>query len=923
MTQYDAFQWWNNIANYGRYVKNNIPIRPSAERMCEIFQEISPILYTHLYPYLYDNSFWSITQNIMKKLTKLDPFPDPCSNFPMFVHYLYTFKELLNPKTVDDCILYVNLMCPSPPLNFFTTNFIVSISNPELVIYSFYKMQEIQLPLWLEFLNQPGMIEKVFDLFIPLLNPQNNCNNKKSLDISLHLGLLLTQILMKYENISFYDKFAISLYKSIFLLIDSIINRLNDGTIQEQCYCEPLEFLRIIYLLNEHFIKTNNSKLISLISEKVTAYCSTNTLVREYILNWAFYHYGDSIKVRAVAFALIKKKKVDFWQINYLSKLLKLFPMESSSIIIPFLAKLMFLNSLFMRVSANEISKYFNLEGSDKSLCHWFATFIRCAFLAIHVFCSRKKYFNRICLFLTILSSSAMMNIGFIKDITFECVSFSQSDATKFIQNFFSCNMNISKEDITFSKKYHEFKEQIKQMQLFQFRTIPFQKHGTALLPVIKDAKIEANSFIDPRIADLNLQIKNELSQFIYIDYNMDKNEQNLLKYKLFDLIEDHQKIIEECRIIKNSSISFDTSPLNSKQKFFITGCVFVAKENDNEIFNFQFRQICSDIDSIQNLISLVSNHPYLGVHTKKLKMYLDKRRTASLEYARLKEKKILIYKYTLQYLRLTQCNGDQSSVNSPVIIRNQNNCFIQFISELSRLSNSPNLKLLKDSLSPLIEDYFNSAVYKSIVNAAAHLVSANVPEAFQYTVTGIVDKIMMDIHDNSKEKKLIIFSSLIRIIFGCSYDDTSELSKYEKENISFLNKAKSISEKKMKSLNLTTFKKIDESINEESISIFFNTRMQTLQWLIFETNPLDISIEIYGILQSALQYFDESEDTISQNDYESLLFGLLVSNPPANIVGIIEFLKKWENAYVLDKYKKIGMLFVKVSSLIYSQSLS
>lgn len=984
MTQEIANSWWNQVANYGINLDLD-PILPSPSRMCEICQELSPIFQTHLSLLLPEKEFWMEARNIGKTITHIDPFPDPVLNFPLFILYIYTFRDIFKPSTVDNCILYASSLCPSPPGDFFINKFIFALSDPVLVVLSFHKMQESKNHLWISFLQQPGMAERIFDLYLPhFLIPLESADDFSELSIKIYLADFLSQLLISNPNISFFSKFAILLYKSILLIVESV----QSGNLISDSYA----FLPIILSLSEFSITSGSTEFRRSVSEKIIGLPNKKNPFVTNILEWAFLHTDiDYLKPREIALSLITKTKTSlFWTIAYLGKLLSKYPNETSSIIIPFFSKILFFDTTYMKLVMEFISNYFNLESADKRVREWFVVYIRYVFVSIKIFCLKKKYINRIVSFLSVLSESSLMNIDFIKNIVLQSAQLCLSRETNFLTYFFDLKSEkIEKENQTIKDencpKYVinsivAFNQEVKILSAYKTKKIPFRKSGNSLLPIINGAITEANFFIDPNVADLGINSK--FSPFIYIDETMEPSTQNLIKYSLEEIIEHQNALIKDCYEAKTiTSTFFDASKISSifstfattissitaldyyptnsplrssascsklsapslfnfhssssfsslqsfsglecnqpfyvsNQKLFLKEINNILKEIEQEIFDFQKNMIESFITMTKDLIQILDENPHLGVNSKKLLLYFEKEKTDLPKYSEIKDKKNTLIIYTRNIYH------DALMLKPPKI---------SFTNKLSKayhlFVNSYHHRFLPfNDFDIFFADYINQDRYKSLINAVVELVTSNNDNSFSFTVDGIVEKLINEnitnicnIHQHDKSGFYsILYSSLIRVIFNTAYDNNSDLFQKNEDSLIFIRRAETLSQQPLQILNPEFHKYLlNITINDQIRSFFQQKQMPNLKWLIFETNPLDICYEIHKTAISVTKEMQIPKKAISKNIMESVIYGLIISNPPENIIGIARLLIKWNNIYVTEELEEIRSLFIKSVSRV------
>lgn len=625
------------------------------------------------------------------------------------------------------------------------------------------------------------------------------------------------------------------------------------------------------------------------------------------------------------------------------------------------------------------ISDYFNLESTDKRVREWFVLYIRYVFASIKVFCQKKKYINRIITFLSVLSESSLMTIDFIKDIVIQSAQLCYSKDTFFLSYFFDVKTEkiiksdqIPENDCNccqfIENSIEAFNQEVKTLSVYKTKKIPFRKSGNALLPVIKGAITEANFFIDPRVADLGISSK--FSPFIYIDETLDPSSQKLIKYSLTEIIDQQNALIQDCLDAKNmTSAFFDTSKISNVFSTFSTTLSYFSIQNnqsirsssscnklvspslfslhpsssfstlksysfdenvkpfyitnhklfvnimnslliemEQDIFLFQKTTIESFITMTNDLIQILNQNPHLGVNSKKLIIHFEKERTDIPKYSEIKDKKNTLIIYT------------KNMYNKILAIVPPRMSFSTKLTKAMHLYeySAYNHFLPYNEFDIFFADYVNQDKFKSLINAVVELVKNDNDNTFSFTVDGVVFKMIKDQHATSQHDRSvmhsILFPTLIRVIFSTAYDDNSVLYQRNEDNLHFLKRAENLAKETLKSLDLEIF---NNSPNESIKSFFSQDQIPNLRWLLFETNPLDICYEIHKTITDLIKELQIPKKAINKCLTESLLYCVIISNPPENIMGIARLLFKWNNIYLIKEFEDIRNSFIKAVSRV------
>jgi hypothetical protein len=126
---------------------------PSHHEMMIICEQLAPVLRLNGNFELDPPSFWGQVKNVMIA-TMSSVLPDPVTDFLQFVLFLLTFRSLLKPETVKDCLFYMDRFFLGPLEPFFLTQLPCIVWVPELLIRLFDHLHRAWDPQWVTFISQ-------------------------------------------------------------------------------------------------------------------------------------------------------------------------------------------------------------------------------------------------------------------------------------------------------------------------------------------------------------------------------------------------------------------------------------------------------------------------------------------------------------------------------------------------------------------------------------------------------------------------------------------------------------------------------------------------------------------------------------------------------------------------------------------------
>ena len=882
MTQINAYKWWNSLIYYNGDLGDE-PNIPSPSEMVSVCNEISPILYVYIHDKTDDPDFWVIATDVLKKISRIEPFPDPRSNFPLFLLYFYTFRKYLKPEKVDTCILYVLTFCPEVPDNFFFDTFIYAVSNPVLVIEAFHKLDEIKNPQWIKFISKPGNTERFIDLFLPSLSPQTESDSSK-LTVKIYLSNLLVNIFINHLDISLFKVVSMSLIKTLTELIKSLPDS------------DAIPFFRDVIALDEKISQQTN-ECLRFIFEKYHRITSKSFIMEQLFVRWCV-HNIERITPHVLAKYFITLKTTNCNVLSILEEIALNYSKETSFIIIQYLTYVFFLKQVWMRSVSKIISTIISSLQNDELLTpikEYITTFIHYSFIAITLFNRQKRYQNRILLYLTCLSSDSFMSFDWIKNEILSNASIAAGHGLVIAKYFFDIEPS---KDPAWTQSLRKYKKIDKTSSKF----LPFIRNKQYLIMFREDLYFDFEICqSDPNIAQFG--VASNLSRYLIYDKNLPQNEKSQVIFELEDFIDNENNRIRDCA--KNLA-----PPTNENIKKFLRTDrheikLFIAlyKAISYQIYNYQIEQIKATTLIAKNLIEILKQFQDLTTTLRLIGSYFDRERLTDPLYLGYKKQRLITRKSILEKIKTAKAN-----ISIDYISNSYNNSIDLFNPQL--------LYIPFNDFDCFLNDFLEICPNKNIISKLVNYLNSDDLKSFSSTFDHLAKKILKKINAPTDQRRLIVHITLLRIVFGKFYSPQSLLNDFNKENDEFIAKANIISQKSVKSLEL--YENIfSKTLNTKKIiSLLQNIQIPPINQIEYEFCPIDI---LYIISSSVLQIIKTT--SISNNNKFGLIYYLIVLQHPTNSYAIMKFIQKYIDLcnLVSNSYYETASLFIQAVNQIYN----
>ena len=397
---------------------------------------------------------------------------------------------------------------------------------------------------------------------------------------------------------------------------------------------------------------------------------------------------------------------------------------------------------------------------------------------------------------------------------------------------------------------------------------------------------------------DILEQLSIESRKYVFIDYELSLTDHNKCVDDLEDFIEKHETL--------NSKITeYNHFPKVQDFPRFafveITGIKSMMVDYAKQIYDYQKQQLSYVLKISKEIQAVIDSCPHMFVKIKSLEKHL---RNGSSIYLQLRKRLNCLKTLTAQCANNAQSKMAPNHSLKTIIIEAERN----FNPIIQYYSPSP----VEDALEHYrIRHPLDNQIYEQCVeNIQYKNVAAYISSIFE--CCQLITKILKIPYENHFS---LLSQAFIRITFHDAYDSNSDLFKYKDLDTQFLNTIPFILNKPIKQMTLRPqiMKKISRFETLDSLMQYVTHTLSQLQWM---CNPLDMSYEIYNVVQSLPMIFNTPN--LTKDESIQIMLAVIAHDPPINPVSIAKFLQSfsqiitsYDMLLAIDIYKKAVHLVV------------
>ena len=175
----DALRWWNSTVS-SLPVEKRPPRCTVPQATTAVFTKILPILAVNVQPTKTDQQYWCDLRIFIARFLCTQNVPDPLVEFSEFLSFLYSKRNVMNPKTVDDCMkffVYLSLSFGNSAIIYQAPKY---IGDPNLYLMSLLRLKDTNHPFWMQFLTGTYEMDTLFNLYSSFHVPSGNFSSALS-----------------------------------------------------------------------------------------------------------------------------------------------------------------------------------------------------------------------------------------------------------------------------------------------------------------------------------------------------------------------------------------------------------------------------------------------------------------------------------------------------------------------------------------------------------------------------------------------------------------------------------------------------------------------------------------------------------------------------------------------------------------------
>lgn len=166
-----AYQWWNSQISHVNNL-NQIPEVVLPNEAHEIWSKICPIFLLFVIDEQDVRTYWESIQTIVNMfLSDQTTVPNPISHFPEFIQIIYTYQDILTPKSVEYCIYFIKKFGFHDSSHFFLYQSPVFFLDPLLYLETLLELRSMQHFLWNDFIKKSFLVDAFFEMYASFLLP--------------------------------------------------------------------------------------------------------------------------------------------------------------------------------------------------------------------------------------------------------------------------------------------------------------------------------------------------------------------------------------------------------------------------------------------------------------------------------------------------------------------------------------------------------------------------------------------------------------------------------------------------------------------------------------------------------------------------------------------------------------------------------
>jgi hypothetical protein len=195
-----------------------------------------------------------------------------------------------------------------------------------------------------------------------------------------------------------------------------------------------------------------------------------------------------------------------------------------------------------------------------------------------------------------------------------------------------------------------------------------------------------------------------------------------------------------------------------------------------------------------------------------------------------------------------------------------------------------------------------SSAELSAAVGPVADLIAAGDGQALEGALSELSMLLMRSLHVSAGPTRPVVYTALVRYVFGIAYAlNPAQLTGPVDEGARFLVYCDMFAHQTVRDLVLAEAITRNFTPGLAIASLFKSKSVNMLKPMEFMTNPIDLMNYVHQVLGALGQLFGANVDEmfLSFDDTLTLFLALMSLSPPANAIGIAEYVTLWEPVQV------------------------
>lgn len=184
-----------------------------------------------------------------------------------------------------------------------------------------------------------------------------------------------------------------------------------------------------------------------------------------------------------------------------------------------------------------------------------------------------------------------------------------------------------------------------------------------------------------------------------------------------------------------------------------------------------------------------------------------------------------------------------------------------------------------------------------------------------------LTELILVDIMNVEFVGRLVLYVSLVRVIFEESYTIYPELNRFSKANGEFLKRCHNFAEQTIGDISEMLPDSISKNYTKGMLvkTMFKRKTVNLMQDMEYMYSPIDLILHIYKACNHLKSYFSKSAAILSEKHLNVLLLVLISVAPPSNAVSIARFIHHWQDFSTKPEAKPFVANFIGAVELLYN----